>query len=78
MNRWHWLLIALLALPAAWFISHDPAPANADPPPNLWVTSTGDFGDGVCNSTCTLREAVNAANAAAHTDVIAINIGGAT
>lgn len=35
-----------------------------DPPP-LVVTSTADPGDGVCNATCTLREAITAANARA-------------
>jgi CSLREA domain-containing protein len=35
------------------------------------VTTTSDIGDGVCDATCTLREAITAANADAATDTIA-------
>lgn len=42
------------------------------------VNSTADPGDGVCNATeCTLREAINAANANPGQDTIAFNIPGA-
>ena len=41
------------------------------------VNSTADPGDGVCDATeCTLREAINAANANSGTDTIAFNIPG--
>jgi CSLREA domain-containing protein len=41
------------------------------------VTSTADTGGSTCAATCTLRQAINAANAAAGADVIHFNIGGA-
>jgi trimeric autotransporter adhesin len=50
------------------------------PPVPYFVTSTGDPGDGVCNSSCTLREAIAAANAdgsATAIDEIFFNIPGA-
>jgi CSLREA domain-containing protein len=40
------------------------------------VTNTADPGDGVCNSACTLREAITAANANPGADTIAFNIPG--
>ena len=43
------------------------------------VNSTADLGDGACDATeCTLREAINAANANAGADTIAFNIPAAT
>ena len=41
------------------------------------VNSTADTNDGTCNSlNCTLREAINAANAAAGADIISFEVGG--
>ena len=40
------------------------------------VTSTADPGDGVCDAVCTLREAINAANATVGADIIAFSIAG--
>jgi CSLREA domain-containing protein len=46
-------------------------------PATFVVNSTADPGDGVCNATeCTLREAINAANATANTDTLQFNIPG--
>ncbi len=46
------------------------------PAATFTVNSNSDTDDGVCNSiNCTLREAINAANAAAGTDTIRISIG---
>jgi CSLREA domain-containing protein len=38
------------------------------------VTSSADPGDGVCDSTCTLREAITAANASPGLDTIAVSL----
>ena len=40
------------------------------------VTRTDDPGDGVCDGSCTLREAIDAANSSGGSDVIAFNIPG--
>jgi CSLREA domain-containing protein len=45
-------------------------------PQTFVVTSTSDIGDGICNATCTLREAITAANAKPGADVINFNIPG--
>ncbi len=45
-------------------------------PQTFVVTSPADPGDGVCNTTCTLREAISAANAKPGADVINFNIPG--
>jgi CSLREA domain-containing protein len=46
-------------------------------PPGLVVNTTGDTDDGTCNAThCSLREAINAANAHAGPDTITFNIPG--
>jgi len=44
--------------------------------PALVVTKTADTNDGVCDADCSLREAINAANARAGADIIAFNISG--
>src|SRR6266850_52341 len=43
----------------------------------LTVTTDDDHNDGTCNADCTLREAINAANAGAGGDTISFNIPGA-
>ena len=43
----------------------------------ITVTKTADTDDGSCDADCSLREAINAANANAGTDTIAFNISGA-
>ena len=45
-------------------------------PQTFVVTSPADPGDGVCNTTCTLREAISAANAKPGADIINFNIPG--
>ena len=45
-------------------------------PQTFVVTTTSDPGDGVCNASCTLREAITAANAKPGPDVINFNIPG--
>jgi len=42
------------------------------------VTTADDHDDGTCNADCTLREAINAANASAGADMITFNISPAT
>jgi CSLREA domain-containing protein len=52
-------------------------PTHAATRPPFTVNSTNDPGDGTCNATeCTLREAINAANAAKGSDTIAFSIPG--
>jgi CSLREA domain-containing protein len=54
------------------------APAAGLAQTTFTVNSTSDTDDGTCDAThCSLREAINAANAAAGTDTIAFNIPGA-
>ena len=45
-------------------------------PQTFVVTSPADPGDGICNTTCTLREAITAANAKPGADIINFNIPG--
>ncbi len=67
----------LLALCLVWVIM--PLAAAQDAPAAAFtVNSTNDVNDGACNAAhCSLREAINAANAAAGSDTIAFNIAGA-
>jgi CSLREA domain-containing protein len=67
------LLLTLLLVAAASL-----APPSAQAAATFTVNSTADPGDGVCDAVqCTLREAINAANANLGTDTIAFNIPGA-
>jgi len=68
------LLLALyLILGSLPWVAAQDAPAAT-----FTVNSTNDVNDGACNAThCSLREAINAANAAAGSDTIAFNIAGA-
>ncbi len=47
---------------------------NDDNPVGFVVTKTADTNDGVCNSDCSLREAVNAANSNIDFNIISFNI----
>ncbi|MCJ7667208.1 MAG: CSLREA domain-containing protein, partial [Anaerolineae bacterium] len=65
------LLLGLLALPTSALPKPSPSLVIA----YVTVNSTTDPGDGICNSTeCTLREAINAANAFAGENIISFNI----
>lgn len=59
-------LLALIAAAAVapLLLSHAPGLAQAPTAgPDLTVTSSADAGDGVCDASCTLRDAINTANA---------------
>src|SRR6266850_2584906 len=57
--------------------SATPTPTPTPTPPTLIVNSLNDPGDGTCDTTeCTLREAINTANANAGPDVIDFSITG--
>lgn len=67
----------LLALCLVW-VAVPPAAAQGAPAATFTVNSTNDVDDGACNAAhCSLREAINAANAAAGSDTIAFTIAGA-
>src|SRR5712692_317614 len=72
------LVLALLLLVAVLSLSHrlrssiEPTAYAA----TLTVTTADDHNDGTCNADCTLREAINAANAGAGGDTISFNIPG--
>ena len=61
------LAIALPALATGW----TPASAQDDEPPSLTVTSADDSGDGLCDATCTLRDALIVERVAAAGDATA-------
>jgi CSLREA domain-containing protein len=66
-----------LALCLAW-AAFPWSAAQGAPAATFTVNSTNDVDDGACNAAhCSLREAINAANAAAGSDIIAFNIAGA-
>ena len=72
-------LVVSLALTAAFVPAID---TRLAPPPAAWaagyvVNQTADPGDGVCDGTCTLRDAVLAANANAGPDTITFDTSGA-
>ncbi len=67
----------LLALCLAWPAAPRAA-AQGAPAATFTVNTTNDVDDGACNAAhCSLREAINAANAAAGSDTIAFSIAGA-
>src|SRR5687767_2434040 len=66
-----WLLAGALVVVAVIALTCDGQQAKAQAPvPALTVNQPDDAGDGVCDSTCTLRDAVLAANASAGADII--------
>ena len=66
-----WLLAGALLIVPLIALTWDGLRANAQlPVPPLTVNQPHDAGDGVCDSTCTLRDAVIAANATPSSDVI--------
>ncbi len=66
----------LLALGLVWAILPEAAALGA-PAATFTVNTTNDVDDGACNAAhCSLREAINAANAAAGSDTIVFNIAG--
>jgi len=68
-SRMSFLVVTLVAM----FVQPSPAFAAT-----YIVNSVGDVDDGVCNAShCSLREAINAANANPGPDTITFNIGGA-
>ncbi len=68
-TRW-WPVVAALALAFAPFAFPRPAFAAS-----FTVTKTADTNDGVCDSDCSLREAISAANAAPGADTITVPAG---
>ncbi len=67
-----WIGVATLALAAAWIGLGDVATASAA---TFTVNSTADADHGACTVVvCSLRDAINAANANPGTDTIAFNI----
>src|SRR5688572_25429302 len=70
-RRARWLLALALVVVGLIALVWDGQQANAQAPvPALTVNQPDDAGDGVCDSTCTLRDAVLAANATAAADSI--------
>src|SRR5687768_11883803 len=66
-----WLVAGALVLVPLIALTWNGQRANAQAPaPTLTVNQPDDAGDGVCDSTCTLRDAVLAANATPGADVI--------
>jgi CSLREA domain-containing protein/uncharacterized repeat protein (TIGR01451 family) len=67
-----WILLAALIMAASSGLAH----ANPTGPQATWtVTKPADTNDGACNSDCSLREAVRAANAAGGANTITIPAG---
>jgi CSLREA domain-containing protein len=62
----------LAAVATAAFLAIAAAPAAAQ---NFTVTKTADTNDGACDSDCSLREAINAANATAADDTVVVPAG---
>jgi CSLREA domain-containing protein len=66
-----WLLAGALVIVSLTALTWEGHRADAQAPgPPLTVNQPGDAGDGVCDSTCTLRDAVLAANATPSADTI--------
>ncbi|MCA1620542.1 MAG: PxKF domain-containing protein [Acidobacteria bacterium] len=66
-----WLLAGALLMASLFALTWDGQWAKAQAPaPPLTVNQPDDAGDGVCDATCTLRDAVLAANATPAADVI--------
>jgi CSLREA domain-containing protein len=56
--------------------SLEPTAVMVAPNATFTVTKTADTNDGTCNADCSVREAINAANAAAGADMIAFGLNG--
>jgi CSLREA domain-containing protein len=76
IGRFGLTVSVLLAAIACSVLLIVPSLAQANTP--LTVTKTADTNDGTCNSDCSLREAISAANAAAGDDTITLPIGAYT
>ena len=74
------LIASLFALVMFWMQTDTVAASRALAPSATYtVNSTADTDDGTCDATnCTLREAINAANANSNADTIEFNIGSGT
>jgi CSLREA domain-containing protein len=76
--RWTAALAGLAVLTSALVMALVVTPASRVEAVTYTVNSTNDVDDGTCNTThCSLREAINAANATAATDTINFDIAGA-